>query len=203
MTDHNIGVDISKSHLDVFRLEDGAAQRCDNSATGFRALTKWLGNASVARVVFEPTGAYHKAFEVALGGVLPLVKVNPLQARRFAQAYGTRAKTDAVDARMLARMGVAFDLEPQAPQSKNIRVLRWSGCRPPETASQCANVVVLLATQRRGRRNEGYDDWGRSGKECFSGPRCPTDRGSAFSQKTHAKAVPDVHGQAGALPGHL
>jgi transposase len=105
MTDYNIGVDISKSHLDVFRLEDGAAQRFDNSTTGFRALTKWLGNASVARVVYEPTGAYHKAFEVALGGVLPLVKVNPLQARRFAEAYGTRAKTDAVVARLLARMG--------------------------------------------------------------------------------------------------
>lgn len=103
MTDHNIGVDIFKSHLDVFRLEDGAAQRFNNFTTGFRALIKWLGNASVARVVFEPTGAYHKAFEVVLGGVLPLVKINPLQARRFAEAYGTRAKTDAVDARMLAR----------------------------------------------------------------------------------------------------
>ena len=124
MTDHNIGVDISKSHLDVFRLEDGTAKRFDNSTTGFRALTKWLGNASAARVVFEPTGTYHKAFEVALGGVLPLVKVNPLQARRFAEASGTRAKTDAVDARMLARMGVALDLEPQEPQSKNMRDLR-------------------------------------------------------------------------------
>ena len=101
MTGHNIGVDISKSHLDVFRLEDGAAKRFDNSTAGFRALTRCLGNASVARVVFEPTGAYHKAFEVAPGEVLPLVKVNPLQARRFAQACGTRAKTDAVPSRRL------------------------------------------------------------------------------------------------------
>ncbi len=122
--DHNIGVDISKSHLDVFRLEDGAAQRFDNSAAGFRALTRWLGKTPVARVVFEPTGAYHKAFEVALGEKFPLVKVNPLQVRRFAEAYGTRAKTDAVDARMLARMGAAFNLEPQAPCSKEIRALR-------------------------------------------------------------------------------
>ena len=124
MTDHTIGVDISKSHLDVFRLEDGIAKRFDNSAAGFRALTRWLGKTPVARVVFEPTGAYHKAFEVALGETLPLVKVNPLQARRFAEAYGTRAKTDAVDARMLARMGAAFDLEPQVPQSRNMRDLR-------------------------------------------------------------------------------
>jgi transposase len=124
MTDHNIGVDISKSHLDVFRLEDGASQRFDNAAAGFRALARWLGKSPVTRIVFEPTGPYHKAFEVALGDRFPLVKVNPLQARQFAEAHGTRAKTDAVDARMLARMGAAFDLEPQAPCSKEIRVLR-------------------------------------------------------------------------------
>lgn len=124
MTDHNIGVDISKSHLDVFRLEDGTAQRFDNATAGFRALARWLGKAPVARVVFEPTGPYHKAFEAALGERFPLVKVNPLQARRFAEAHGTRAKTDAVDARMLARMGAAFDLEPQAPHSKETLALK-------------------------------------------------------------------------------
>lgn len=124
MTDHTIGVDISKSHLDVFRLEDGAAQRFENAAAGFRALVKWLGKTPVARIVFEPTGPYHKAFEVALAGTFPLVKVNPLQARRFAEAHGTRAKTDAVDAQMLARMGAAFTLEPQAPESRDVRILK-------------------------------------------------------------------------------
>ena len=124
MTNHTIGVDISKAHLDVFRLEDQAAQRFENSSAGFRALRKWLGKVPVARIVFEPTGPYHKAFEAALGEVFPLVKVNPLQARRFAEAHGTRAKTDAVDARMLARMGVAFELVPQAQSSRESRVLR-------------------------------------------------------------------------------
>jgi transposase len=124
MTEHTIGVDISKSHLDVFRLENGAARRFENTAAGFRALVKWLGEAPVARIVFEPTGAYHKAFEAALADRFPLVKVNPLQARRFAEAYGTRAKTDAVDAQMLARMGAAFDLAPQEPCSKEARALR-------------------------------------------------------------------------------
>ena len=124
MTNYTIGVDISKAHLDVFRLGDGAAQRFDNSAAGFRALTKWLNTAPVARVVFEPTGPYHKAFEAALGGVFPLVKVNPLQARRFAEAHGTRAKTDAVDAQILARMGAAFNLEAKAPRSEDSIVLR-------------------------------------------------------------------------------
>jgi transposase len=124
MTEHNIGMDISNSYLDVFRLENNKAQRFDNSAAGFRALTKWLGEAPVARIVFEPTGPYHKAFEGAFGKTFPLVKVNPLQARRFAQAHGSRAKTDAMDAQMLARMGAAFDLKPQAPCSKETLVLK-------------------------------------------------------------------------------
>ncbi|WP_231579704.1 IS110 family transposase, partial [Pseudorhodobacter antarcticus] len=54
----------------------------------------------------------------ALGAHLPLVKVNPLQARRFAQAQGVRAKTDAVDAKMLAAMGNAFALQPDEPATK-------------------------------------------------------------------------------------
>jgi transposase len=124
MTGSTIGVDISKSHLDVFRLEDQAAQQFENSPDGFRALIKWLGKLPVARIVFEATGPYHRAFEAALGEKFPLVKVNPLQARRFAEASGTRAKTDAVDARGLARMGVALDLQAQEPVSKNIIILK-------------------------------------------------------------------------------
>jgi len=124
MTDCSIGVDISKSHLDVFRLEDGATAQFDNAAAGFRALIKWLGKQPIARIVFEPTGPYHRAFEAALDQKFPLVKVNPLQARRFAQAKGQRAKTDAVDARMLAMMGRALDLAPQAPVSKDTLILR-------------------------------------------------------------------------------
>ena len=95
MTEGNIGIDISKSHLDAFRLGDQAARQFDNTPRGFRALMKWLGAGSVARIVFEPTGPYHRALEAALSGKFPRVKVNPLQARRFAEACGTRAKTDA------------------------------------------------------------------------------------------------------------
>lgn len=124
MTDHTIGIDISKSYLDVFRLEDGATSRFDNSQSGLKALIRWLGATPVARVVFEPTGPYHRALEKALSGKMPLVKVNPLQARRFAEACGTRAKTDAVDARTLARMGTALSLEPDAPISEKLRDLR-------------------------------------------------------------------------------
>lgn len=124
MTEHTIGVDISKSHLDVFYLERKAAQRFENTPDGLRALRKWLGSTPPTRVVYEPTGPYHRLFEDAFAGKLPLVKVNPLQARRFAEACGTRAKTDALDARGLARMGAALALEPDAVISQNTRVLK-------------------------------------------------------------------------------
>jgi transposase len=103
--DHAIGVDISKSHLDVFRVEDGATQHFVILAAGVRALIKWLGKVPVARIVFEPTGPYHRGFETAISGRFPLAKVNPLHARRFTEASDTGAKTDAFDARILALMG--------------------------------------------------------------------------------------------------
>lgn len=124
MTEHNIGIDISKSHLDAFHLEADDARRFENSARGLRALQKWLAALEVTRIVFEATGPYHRWLETALSGKQPLVKVNPLQARRFAQALGTHAKTDAVDAQCLARMGAALGLEPDDPVSENLRDLR-------------------------------------------------------------------------------
>jgi transposase len=100
------GVDISKDHLDVGLYPGGAAKRFANDAKGHRALIGWLTPSQIARVVFEATGAYHRAFErsLALAG-LPMAKVNPRQARRFAEAAGKLAKTDRLDAAMLARFG--------------------------------------------------------------------------------------------------
>jgi len=124
MAEHTIGIDISKAHLDAFHLEDASPRRFENSPRGLRALAKWFETVPLARIVFEATGPYHRAFETALSGRFPLVKVNPLQARRFAEACGARAKTDAVDAVTLARMGTALDLAPDQPASETLRDLR-------------------------------------------------------------------------------
>jgi transposase len=65
----------------------------------------------VTRIVYEPTGPYHRGFECRLAEAgQPLVKVNPRQARRFAEATGKLAKTDRCDAAMLARMGAVLAL---------------------------------------------------------------------------------------------
>jgi transposase len=124
MTETTIGIDISKATLDVHRPSDGTAAQFGNDKAGFRALKSWLKGHYIERVVYEPTGPYHRDFEIALEADYPLVKVNPLQARRFAQSLGTKAKTDPVDARMLAMMGAAFSLLPQLRTSAKQRDLQ-------------------------------------------------------------------------------
>lgn len=107
MPQHIIGADISKDHIDLFRLPDGARLRVANDRKGFAAIVKWIGTKPVERLVHEPTGAYHKVFErFMLAKGLPLSKVNPRLARRFAEAAGKLAKTDRIDAEVLARYGL-------------------------------------------------------------------------------------------------
>jgi len=143
----SIGIDISKDRLDVFRLSDGAQESFDNSRAGFCKLRRWLGHTPPARVVYEPTGAFHGAFERACAGHLPLCKVNPLQARRFAQARGTRAKTDTVDARMLALMGDAFALEPDLPMSEKQRELKELQVQRTALVKDRTRLMNRLKTQ--------------------------------------------------------
>ena len=113
-----LGVDISKDTLDAYLHPQGLARRFPNNAKGFKALLAWLTDTSLARIVFEPTGAYHHGFERHLAEAgLPLVKINPRQARRFAEAIGAHAKTDAVDAAMLARFGAMLEPPVRAPIS--------------------------------------------------------------------------------------
>ncbi|WP_068419385.1 IS110 family transposase [Labrenzia sp. OB1] len=124
MTKDSIGIDISKAHLDVAWPRTGKTTRFPNNRQGFAALKAWIGNSLPELVVYEATGVYHGAFEQACADRLPLVKVNPLQARRFAQACGQRAKTDKVDAAMLAAMGAALAMEPDPVARKEHHELK-------------------------------------------------------------------------------
>lgn len=92
-----VGIDISKLTLNVHLHPQATARQFPNTTAGINALLTWLGSTAVHSVVFEPTGAYLLGLERQLGQAgLPMTKVNPLQARRFAEAIGQRAKTDAV-----------------------------------------------------------------------------------------------------------
>jgi transposase len=154
MTTDTIGIDISKAALDIHRLSDGKTMSFKSCLAGFKALSKFCAKTAVTRVVYEATGAYRSWLERALGAHLPLIKVNPLQARRFAQAQGVRAKTDAVDAKMLAIMGDAFALEPDARAAKiqhDLKELRsfCAGLIKDKTSIICRMKIQTLSITRR------------------------------------------------------
>lgn len=119
-----IGIDISKDTLDIHRQSDGRHARFGNDRTGLAALRRWIGKTPV-RVVYEATGRYHRDMEAALDAAgHALVKVNPGRARRFAQAAGYGAKTDRVDAAMLARMGTVLELGATPVRSESMHEIR-------------------------------------------------------------------------------
>ena len=151
-TRNSVGVDISKAHLDAHMVPSGKAARFSNDAAGFKALIAWVER-PVRAVTYEPTGRWHRAFEETLfKAELPLARVNPLQARRFAQAIGQRAKTDAVDARMLAQMGAALDLrrtEASSPAQRALEELQVARdalvkCQRPSKSDVFSTTVGAL-----------------------------------------------------------
>jgi transposase len=113
-----IGIDISKDRLDACLHPKGIARQFTNDRKGHAQLIAWAAPHQPTRLVFEATGRYHRALELALGKAgSPAVKVNPLQARRFAEATGKRVKTDPIDAAMLARFGAT--MRPEIPPAKD------------------------------------------------------------------------------------
>jgi transposase len=113
-----IGIDISKPILDAYRLATGEHRQFPNDKPGCAALSRWIGAAPV-RVVFEPTGPYHRLLEQSLTKTgIAIVKVNPRYARRFAEATGELAKTDRIDSALLARMAAVLDLQARPARSE-------------------------------------------------------------------------------------
>jgi transposase len=154
MIEITIGIDVSKDHLDAHRLPDGACRRFDNTAKGHKALITWIG-AEPTRVVYEPTGPYHRKLEAAIATAgLPIVKVNPRQARRFAEATGQLAKTDGLDAAMLARMGALLCLEPRPVRNailndlKDLHLARAALVKDRTAARNRAKSISLALLKR-------------------------------------------------------
>lgn len=101
-----IGIDVSKAHLDVHSLPSSEAWQADNTPAGIIALVDKLLLCKPRLVVMEATGGLEIPLACALMEAgLPVAVVNPRQARDFAKAMGKLAKTDKVDARLLALFG--------------------------------------------------------------------------------------------------
>lgn len=103
-----VGIDVAKDRLDVACIPEMVLTHAAfaNDAAGHAALVQMFKTLAPRLIVVEATGGYHRLLAAALGAAhLPLVIVNPRQVRDFARAMGILAKTDKIDALVLARFG--------------------------------------------------------------------------------------------------
>ena len=124
MVDQNyIGVDVAKDWFDIWDAQ-GLHRRIP---TNSKSLQKFAQEASGAIVVFEASGGYERPLITELvAAQTPFCRVNPRHAREFARATGRLAKTDRVDAQVLAQMGRALALPAQdipCPERQRLRDL--------------------------------------------------------------------------------
>lgn len=128
-----VGIDVSKQWLDVHIRPQGRSFRVDRDVKGLSVLIETLGDGPVAAVAVEATGGFETIVAASLGAAgLPVVVINPAQVRHYAQAIGRRAKTDPIDAEVIARFAEA--VKPQ------VRPL-------PEAAAQVLGELIARRRQ--------------------------------------------------------
>lgn len=116
----NVGIDVSKDWLDVHVLPVDVFLRVPNTCEGIRRLKRWLTRFGLALVVVEATGKWHRHVQRSLAAsAIPVAVVDPFRVRMFAKARGMLAKTDRLDARVLALFAamMAPSVRPPAPQA--------------------------------------------------------------------------------------
>jgi transposase len=108
-----IGIDVAKTHLDV-AIDGGRHWRMTTDEDGITSLVEQLRSLEPRLVVLEATGGYERGVTAALADAgIPVAVVNPRQVRDFAKATGQLAKTDALDAHLLARFAATVQPAPR------------------------------------------------------------------------------------------
>jgi transposase len=111
--DIQAGIDVSKRSLDVYLHPTGERQKFGNDPDGITRLLEWLQSRCPALVVFEATGGYeYQAAKALRTAGLRVAVVNPTRVRRFAEALGVLAKTDKIDARIIAHFASVIQPAP-------------------------------------------------------------------------------------------
>jgi transposase len=120
-----VGIDVCKARLDVYIHPVGQKLTVSNDPDGIKRLKRWLKTCEGALLVMEATGKLHRLAHRSLSaGGFKVAVVNPLRSRLFAEAIGTLAKTDRVDARMLAILGESLDPAVTPPPSELLESLQ-------------------------------------------------------------------------------
>ena len=147
-----VGIDVSSQTLDVCLLPGEEAFAENNSGKGIARLVRRLKKASPTLVVLEATGGYERALALALAEAgLATAVVNPRQVRDFARALGTLAKTDRIDALVLAQF--ARDLRPlpsDAPDERQLELAELLARR---------RQLIAMRTAEKNRRQQVRGRW--------------------------------------------
>jgi transposase len=142
-----IGVDVSQDHLDVHVRPATLRRRFANTADGIAELIAWVRPHAAERIVFESTGPYQKtAVGALLAEGLPAVVVNARQVRDFAKAMGYLAKTDTIDASVIAHFGAVATTTVRPLEPQEIRDLR-------ELYDRRGQLVHMLAMEKNQRHS--------------------------------------------------
>lgn len=124
MDAHIVGIDVSKDQLDVHVLPEGERFAVARTGAGMDELVARLKDRLVATIALEATGGFETIVAAGLAGArLPVVVVNPAQIRAFARALGKRAKTDPIDAEVIARFAEATRPEIRALPDEDTQLL--------------------------------------------------------------------------------
>ncbi len=138
-----IGIDVSKDRLDVAVHPAGEAFVVARDQEGLEALRARIAPLAPAAVAVEATGGYETLVAATLAAAgLPVVVVNPAQVRAFAQALGRRAKTDPIDAAVIARFVAATRPEIRPLPDDRTRLLA-------DLVARRRQIVAMIVAERQ------------------------------------------------------
>jgi len=138
-----VGIDVSKDRLDVHVRPTGEAFAVARDGEGLADLVARLKPLAPRLVAVEATGGFEMTVSAAIAGAeLPLVVVNPAQVRHYAQALGRRAKTDAVDAEIIARFAEATRPEPRPLPDEATQALA-------DLVTRRRQIIAMMVAERQ------------------------------------------------------
>jgi transposase len=138
-----VGIDVSKDRLDVHMRPGGETFVVTRDAKGIKELTERLRAACPRLIAIEATGGFETIVAAAIAGAnLPLAVVNPAQVRHFAQAVGKRAKSDPIDAAVIARFAEAVQPEPRELPDEAARLLA-------DLVGRRGQVIEMIVAERQ------------------------------------------------------
>ena len=138
-----VGIDVSKDRLDVHVHPSGEAFGVARNAEGLERLNARLAPLGPWAVAVEATGGFESVVAASLGGAgLPVIVVNPAQVRAFANALGKRAKTDPIDAAVIARFVEATKPEIRPLPDADTRLLA-------ELVARRRQIIQMIVAERQ------------------------------------------------------